>query len=66
MDEAMYWQIEMAYWKKGILNWDACWMEATIWKYLSGLTMEDSIAFPYGKAAQEGIKTVPQGDELLM
>ena len=33
---------------------------------LSGLTMEDSIAFPYGKAAQEGIKTVPQGDELLM
>ena len=33
---------------------------------LSGLTMEDSIAFPYGKAAQEGVKTVPQGDELLM
>ncbi len=33
---------------------------------LSGLTMEDSIAFPYGKAAQEGVKTSPADDGLLM
>lgn len=32
---------------------------------LDGLTLDDMIAFPYGKAAQEGVKTVQQNDGLV-
>ena len=32
---------------------------------LDGLTLDDLIAFPYGKAAQEGVKTVQQSDGLV-
>ena len=32
---------------------------------LDGLTLDDLIAFPYGKAAQEGVKTVQRDDGLV-